>query len=99
MPEGRDRERRWIVLCTDGRHVTLGRHTDPTEDEVVAAENSLSSAGLAGWLAVMAGDYYSRKDQPNIMPVRPLACPVSAFEDAKIAFETSRSRMLGDGLT
>ncbi len=94
MSEGRDHERRWIVLCTDGRHVTLGRHTDPTEDEVVAAERSLSGAGLAGWLAVMAGDYYAQKVQPSIMPVRPLAEPTSSFEDARTAFEMTRSRML-----
>ena len=94
MSKGRGRERRWIVLCTDGRHVTLGRHTDPTEDEIVAAERSLSAAGLAGWLAVMAGDYYARKVQPSIMPVRPLAEPVCAFEDARMAFEMTRSRLL-----
>ena len=94
MSYGRGHERRWIILCTDGRYVTLGRHTDPTEDEVIAAERSLSAAGLAGWLAVMAGDYYARKVQPSIMPVRPLAGPIGAFEDAKMAFEMTRSRML-----
>ena len=94
MPKGRYRERRWIVLCTDGRHVTIGRHTDPTDDEVLAAERSLSANGLAGWLAVMAGDYYAQSVQPDLMLVRPLAGPVSTFEDARMAFELARSQVL-----
>ena len=45
-------ERRWIVLVLDGRYSTLGRHTDPTEEVILAAENGLCQAGLSGWLAV-----------------------------------------------
>ena len=94
MSKEQERERRWIVLCTDGRHMSLGRHTDPTEEEIVAAERSLSLAGLAGWLAVMTGDYYARKVRLSIMLVRPLAGPVSVFEDATAAFEKRRSSTL-----
>lgn len=90
----RSRERRWIVLGTDGRHVTLGRHSDPTEEEVLAAERSLAAAGLAGWLAVMEGDYYARRGRPSVMMVRPLAAPADAFEDAAAAFEAARARAL-----
>ncbi|UFN51591.1 hypothetical protein LPC08_25340 (plasmid) [Roseomonas sp. OT10] len=94
MAKGRDRERRWIVLGTDGRHVTLGRHSDPTEEEVLAAERSLSANGLAGWLAVMEGDYYARRGRPGLMMVRPLAAPTGAFKDAAAAFEAARARTL-----
>lgn len=88
------RERRWIVLGTDGRHVMLGRHSDPDEGEVLAAEQALSRQGLAGWLAVMEGDYWSRDGRPVLMMVRALAGPVDSFEDAATAFETARVRAL-----
>jgi hypothetical protein len=51
-------ETRWIVLGTDGRHVSLGR-TEPSEAEVMAASDALAAQGLSGWLARMQGDYYS----------------------------------------
>jgi len=49
----RSRERRWVVIAPDGRYVTLGRHSDPSELEVQDAENALRAQGLNGWLAVM----------------------------------------------
>ena len=52
-------ETRWIVLGTDGRHVSLGR-TEPSEAEVLAASDTLAAQGLSGWLARMRGEYYSR---------------------------------------
>ena len=52
-------ETRWIMLGTDGRHVSLGR-TEPSEAEVLAASNALAAQGLSGWLACVQGDYYSR---------------------------------------
>ena len=54
-------ETRWIVLGTDGRHVSLGR-TEPSEAEVMAASDALATQGLSGWLARMWGEYYSRKN-------------------------------------
>ena len=52
-------ETRWIVLGTDGQHVSLGR-TEPSEAEVMAASDALAAQGLSGWLARMQGEYYSR---------------------------------------
>jgi hypothetical protein len=52
-------EQRWIVLGTDGQHVSLGR-TEPSEAEVMAASDALAAQGLSGWLARMQGEYYSR---------------------------------------
>jgi len=60
-------ETRWMVLGTDGRHVSLGC-TAPSEAEVMAASDALAAQGLSGWLARMQGDYYSRSGvtlQPN----------------------------------
>jgi hypothetical protein len=53
-------ETRWIVLGTDGRHVSLGR-TAPSEAEVIASSDALAAQGLSGWLARMQGDYFSRR--------------------------------------
>jgi hypothetical protein len=61
-------ERRWIVLTEDGRHITLGRYTDPSPEEIATAEAGLAEQGLSGWLAVMKGNYYERV-QPSLMMV------------------------------
>lgn len=94
VTKGRTCERRWIVLGTDGRHVTLGRQSDPTVEEILAAEHSLACQRLSGWLAVVEGEYWSLRDRPNLMMVRPLASPSGAFEDAAAAFEAARTRAL-----
>ena len=52
-------EARWIVLGTDGRHVSLGR-TEPSEAEIATASDALAAQGLSGWLARLHGAYYSR---------------------------------------
>jgi hypothetical protein len=52
-------ETRWIVVGTDGRHVSLGRN-EPSEAEVMVASDALAAQGLSGWLARMQGEYYSR---------------------------------------
>ncbi len=52
-------EQRWIVLGTDGRHVSLGR-SEPSEVHVKATSDALAAQGLSGWLVCMQGEYYSR---------------------------------------
>ena len=79
--ETRSRERRWIVLSTDGRFSTLGRATDPSEQMIASAEAELRRHGLSGWLAVMQGNPYAG-DAPRLMEVRPLAGPVTPFNEA-----------------
>jgi hypothetical protein len=86
-------ETRWIVLGTDGRHVTLGRHTDPTQEEVAAAEAGLAAQGLAGWLVLMRGGYYVQS-KPSLMMVRPLANPTRTFQEAAAEFEAKRQATL-----
>lgn len=87
-------ERRWIVLGEDGRHVTLGRHTDPTEAEIAAAEQALSAKGLHGWLAVAEGDYWEKRGRVSLLMVRRLGQPRTAFESAATAFDAHRQRSL-----
>ena len=54
-------ERRWIILAQDGRHVTMGRAAQPSEAEIEAAAAALAAQGLAGWLATLDGNYWSRR--------------------------------------
>jgi hypothetical protein len=86
-------ETRWIVLCSDGRHSSLGRHSDPTEEELASVAASLTSAGLSGWLAVMKGAYYTRA-RPELLMVRPLAGEPGAWEEAARAFEAIRQGVI-----
>jgi hypothetical protein len=72
---------RWIVLGTDGRHVSLGRASDPSPQEIEQAETALLQQGLSGWLAVMSGDYFG-KTSPSLMMVRPLGTPKQPFSEA-----------------
>jgi hypothetical protein len=64
--------------------VTLGRASDPSDEEVRSAEEALRAQGLAGWLAVMEGNPYVGA-VPKLMSVKPLAEPLVAFEDASSA--------------
>lgn len=91
-----DLETRWIVLGTDGRHVTLGLHTDPTQEELVAAEAGLAAQGLAGWVALMKGDYYAER-KPSLIMVRALANPARSFEEAASDFEAKRKTIISIG--
>jgi hypothetical protein len=83
----------WILLGTDGRHVTLGRHTDPTEEEIAAAEAGLAAQGMTGWLVLMKGGYYMRRE-PSLTLVRALANPGRTFEEAAADFEAKRKATL-----
>lgn len=74
-------ERRWIVLGEDGRYVTLGRASDPTEQEISHTEDALLAQGLAGWLAVMQGNPYVGA-VPRLMEVRVLGKPTVPFDTA-----------------
>lgn len=78
-------ETRWIILSADGRHITVGRHSDPSPEELTQAEARLAAQGLAGWLAVMKGGYYDRSE-PSVMMVRPLCSPKVSFTEAVASF-------------
>lgn len=80
----RSRERRWVVVAPDGRYVTLGRHSDPSEEEILAAEKALLSQELSGWLAIMEGNPWVGK-APELLEVRPLASPTTTFAAAAAA--------------
>ena len=84
-------EARWIVLGTDGRHVSLGR-TEPSEAEVLAASDTLAAQGLSGWLARLQGDYYSR-GKVMLEPLQRIGADHEAdWQAALTAFHAVRRR-------
>ena len=84
-------ETRWIVLGTDGRHVSLGR-AEPSEVEVMATSDALAAQGLSGWLARMWGEYYSRKNV-TLEPLQRIGAEHEAdWELALAAFHAARHR-------
>jgi hypothetical protein len=90
----RARQKTWAIISEDGRHVWLGRHSDPTEEEIARAEHQLAAQGLAGWVAIVEGDYWARRGKLGFVMVRPLASPASSFEAGVAAFEDARKAAL-----
>ena len=87
-------ERRWIILAQDGRHVTMGRAAPPSEAEVEAAAAALAAQGLAGWLATLDGNYWSRR-RVALASVQMLGDAATLDWPAAItAFEAARQRAL-----
>jgi len=83
-------ERRWIILAQDGRHVTMGRAAPPSETEVEAAAAALTAQRLAGWLATLDGNYWSRR-RVTLAPVQMLGDGAALDWPAAItAFEAAR---------
>jgi hypothetical protein len=87
-------EKRWIVLMSDGRHVSIGRHTDPSPSELDAIAANLRQAGAGGWLAVMEGTYYGRRSVELLM-VRELVPAEATWEEAVRTFRDIRTRAAG----
>jgi hypothetical protein len=83
--EGFTAERRWIVLAPDGRYVTIGRHSDPSDQDISQIETDLSNRGLSGWLAIMDGNPWDGR-LPTLMMVKPIAQPSTAFTEAAERF-------------
>jgi len=87
------RERRWIVLGDDGRHVTLGRYTDPSEADFARAGSALQALGIGGWIAVLEGGYYTR-NSGSLMMVREIGLPRQTWDAAVDTFNTIRRQAL-----
>ena len=90
------REKRWIVLASDGRHVTIGRHVDPTPEMIEQAAFELRKGGLGGWLAITEGRYYEPGDELQVLAIRPLAEPASSWDDTVAMFMAMRLDAISD---
>jgi hypothetical protein len=86
-------ETRWIVLGTDGRHVSLSR-AEPSATEVATTSDALATQGLSGWLARMQGEYYSR-GKVTLEPRRAIgAAPEADWQAALTAFHAARRLLI-----
>ena len=86
-------ETRWIVVGTDGRHVSLGR-AEPSEAEIATASDALAAQRLSGWLARMQGDYYSR-GKVTLEPLQRIGAEHEAdWQAAVAAFHAARHSMI-----
>jgi len=84
-------ETRWMVLGTDGRHVSLGR-AEPSATEIATANDALAAQGLSGWLARMQGEYYSRR-KVTLERIQRIGAEHEAdWEAALSAFHAARHR-------
>jgi hypothetical protein len=84
------RERRWIVLGQDGRHVTLGRAAPPSAEEIAKASDALQRQGLAGWIALLDGDYWGC-GRVTLAPMQPIGAAATLDWPAAVdAFEKAR---------
>ena len=86
------RERRWLVVTADGRHVTVGRDTDPTGDEIQMLSRQVDELGVAAWLAIQAGDYHDPEAALELMEVRRIGRREGNWEQARTAFLAIRKR-------
>ena len=88
-----EREKRWLVIAEDGRHVTLGRHTDPTEEEIAVSGERLDEMNLAGWLVVSEGGYY-RRHNVSLLLVRPITKKTADWVEAQSRWQAIRENKL-----
>ena len=85
-------ESRWIMLGTDGRHVSLGR-ADPSEAEIATASDALTAQGLSGWLARLQGNYYNRV-KVRLEPLQRIGIAHDAdWQAALTAFSAAHHRL------
>jgi hypothetical protein len=81
------RNRRWITLGVDGRHIILGCHSDPSEAEISQLEAELGQQGVGGaWLAVAEGDYWKAGTRMTLLMVRSIGNPDATWAEAEAAF-------------
>ena len=85
-----------MLLTQEGYHGWLGRHVDPTAEELERAATSIRERGTAGWLCVTEGVYYDPEHTLKVMLVRPLAGQ-GDWETALAAFHAQRAEALKVG--
>jgi hypothetical protein len=88
------REKRWLVVLQDGQHSTIGRHTDPTQEELDVFATQIDRLGVAGWLVISEGVYHSR-DPVTLMCVRRLSGTDGDWTTAETLWRERRANSVG----
>jgi hypothetical protein len=81
---------RWVILLEDGRYNLLGRHTEPTEADIMRAEGAMMAAGARGWLAIMDRSEFAT-GKPIFSMVKEIGKPATLFDDAVRTFGELRA--------
>jgi hypothetical protein len=87
-------EVRWMILSADGRHSWMGRHTDPSQEEITRAADQLQAQAIQGWLCVLRGDYWDAHDPLEVMEVSNLYSGDAQWLDVLAAFKRRRTEAL-----
>jgi hypothetical protein len=74
-------DRRWVLMTDEGSMSTLGRATDPTEEEIAKVEEMLAAQDIGGWLAVQSHSIHRGPPPPTFLEVRRLGKDGMTFED------------------
>jgi hypothetical protein len=91
--DGTDREKRWMLLASTGDHSWLGRHSDPSDEELAKLAGKLNQLALSGWLCIAEGDYWADNGHYAVMEVKRLAGN-SDFQGALNIFNKKRAATL-----
>lgn len=68
----------------------VGRHSDPTPDEIQTAGQSLDNLGTPGWLVVSEGIYYSN-EPVKLLVVRQITRTNGVWEEAEHLWHEKRA--------
>lgn len=84
-----------MTLAGDGRHVWLGRGTDPTDDELGRIGAALDAQAATAWLVLVRGDYWDAADSIETVVARRLTSRhEGALDDALEAWNALRRKAL-----
>jgi hypothetical protein len=85
-----------MALGQDGRHVWLGRHSDPEQHELDDISAKLDAQGMTAWLAVMRGNFWSAANAREILVVRRLTQQDGDPDAAVGMWREARSKTLSE---
>lgn len=81
-------ETRHILIALDGRHIWMGRHTAPSQEELHKNRVTLEAMGITAWHGTYEGDYWSRKGGKfTDMQLLTTGLPGASLEEAVAAFQ------------
>ena len=83
-------ERRYLLVSEDGRHTTLGRDVEPDQEALDTAAEGLDGLGMAGWLVLSEGRYYSQESMA-LLPINCLTTRSGDWEAAAAEFHRRRA--------
>ena len=92
-------ERRYLVVASDGRHVTIGRAVDPADEELAKAGARLDADGLAGWYVLSEGDYWRVGVEIAWLPLRRITSLPGNWDAAAAASHALRAERSKQGST